>query len=100
VEESFGPVIGIMRVLDDDQAVRLMNDSRYGLTACVWTSDASAAMEIGDRLDTGTVFVNRCDYLDPALAWTGVKDSGHGITLSSLGFGALTRTKSFHVKHL
>jgi acyl-CoA reductase-like NAD-dependent aldehyde dehydrogenase len=99
-EESFGPVIGIMKVQSDDEAVRLMNDSKYGLTASVWTADAAAALAIGDRVATGTVFMNRCDYLDPALAWTGVKDTGHGITLSELGFGALTRAKSFHLKNL
>jgi acyl-CoA reductase-like NAD-dependent aldehyde dehydrogenase len=98
-EESFGPVIGIMKVQSDDEAVRLMNDSKYGLTASVWTSDAEAALSIGDQVSTGTVFMNRCDYLDPALAWTGVKDTGHGITLSELGFGALTRAKSFHLKN-
>jgi len=73
-----------------------MNDSRYGLTASVWTRDAEAALRLGDQLETGTVFMNRCDYLDPALAWTGVKDSGRGCTLSTLGFEALTRPKSFH----
>jgi acyl-CoA reductase-like NAD-dependent aldehyde dehydrogenase len=99
-EESFGPVIGIMKVGSDDEAVRLMNDSKYGLTASVWTADSAAALAIGDRVATGTVFMNRCDYLDPALAWTGVKDTGHGITLSELGFGALTRAKSFHLKNL
>jgi len=97
-EESFGPVVGVMRVRDDDEAVRLMNDSRYGLTAAVWTRDVEAALAIGDRLETGTVFQNRCDYLDPALAWTGVKDSGRGCTLSRLGFEALTRPKSFHLR--
>ncbi len=99
-EESFGPVIGIMKVRSDDEAVGLMNDSKYGLTASVWTADTDAALAIGDRIATGTVFMNRCDYLDPALAWTGVKDTGHGITLSELGFGSLTRAKSFHLKHL
>ena len=97
-EESFGPVIGIMKVASDDEAVRLMNDSQYGLTAAVWTSDADAAIAIGDRIATGTWFMNRCDYLDPALAWTGVKDSGRGCTLSRLGFAALTRPKSFHLR--
>jgi acyl-CoA reductase-like NAD-dependent aldehyde dehydrogenase len=97
-EESFGPVVGIMKVSGDEAAVALMNDSRYGLTASLWTSDEIAATSIGDRLATGTVFLNRCDYLDPALAWTGVKDSGRGCTLSRFGFDALTRPKSFHFK--
>lgn len=97
-EESFGPVIGIMKVASDDEAVALMNDSRYGLTAAVWTMDEDAAVAIGDRIETGTCFMNRCDYLDPALAWTGVKDSGRGCTLSRVGFQALTRPKSFHLR--
>jgi acyl-CoA reductase-like NAD-dependent aldehyde dehydrogenase len=95
-EESFGPVIGIMKVGSDDEAVTLMNDSQYGLTAAIWTMDEDAAIRIGDRVETGTWFMNRCDYLDPALAWTGVKDSGRGCTLSRLGFDAFTRPKSFH----
>jgi acyl-CoA reductase-like NAD-dependent aldehyde dehydrogenase len=97
-EETFGPVVGIMGVGDDDEACDLMNDSRYGLTASVWTRDAERALRIGERLETGTVFMNRCDYLDPGLAWTGVKDSGHGVTLSRLGYEVLTRPKSFHLK--
>jgi len=97
-EESFGPVVGIMPVSSDEGAVALMNDSRYGLTASIWTGDRAAALSIGDQLATGTVFLNRCDYLDPALAWTGVKDSGRGCTLSRLGYDALTRPKSFHLK--
>jgi acyl-CoA reductase-like NAD-dependent aldehyde dehydrogenase len=97
-EETFGPVVGIMKVRSDDEAIRLMNDSRYGLTAAVWTSDPEAATAIGDRLETGTVFMNRCDYLDPALAWTGVKNSGRGVTLSVLGYEHLTRPKSFHLR--
>ncbi len=97
-EESFGPVIGIMPVAGDEEAIRLMNDSDYGLTASVWTTDAEAALAIGDRVHTGTFFMNRCDYLDPALAWTGVKDSGRGCTLSSVGYEALTRPKSFHLR--
>lgn len=97
-EESFGPVIGIMRVHSDDEAVALMNDSAYGLTASIWTADVDAALALGDRVETGTWFMNRCDYLDPALAWTGVKDTGHGTTLSVLGFDALTRPKSFHLR--
>jgi acyl-CoA reductase-like NAD-dependent aldehyde dehydrogenase len=97
-EESFGPVVGIMKVKSDDEAVGFMNDSPYGLTAAIWTADESAAISLGDRLETGTVFMNRCDYLDPALAWTGVKDSGRGVTLSRLGFDVLTRPKSYHLR--
>ena len=98
VEESFGPVVGIQAVKDDAEAIRLMNDSRYGLTASIWTADADAALEIGDQVETGTWFMNRCDYLDPALAWTGVKDSGRGCTLSKLGLETFTRPKSFHLR--
>jgi acyl-CoA reductase-like NAD-dependent aldehyde dehydrogenase len=97
-EESFGPVVGIMPVDSDDEAVGLMNDSRYGLTASIWTRDERAALSIGERVETGTWFMNRCDYLDPALAWTGVKDSGRGCTLSRLGYEQLTRPKSFHLR--
>lgn len=97
-EESFGPVVGIMPVKDDEHAIQLMNDSQYGLTAGIWTQDVDAAERIGDRLETGTVFMNRCDYLDPALAWTGVKDTGRGASLSPIGFHALTRPKSFHLR--
>ena len=99
-EESFGPVVGIMAVNDDKEAVQLMNDSQYGLTASIWTQDAMVAADLGDLLETGTVFMNRCDYLDPALAWTGVKNSGRGCTLSSLGYEVLTRPKSFHFKEV
>ncbi len=97
-EESFGPVVGIMKVSSDEEAIRLMNDSAFGLTASIWTADADAALRIGDDVSTGTWFMNRCDYLDPALAWTGVKDSGRGCTLSALGYDYLTRPKSFHLK--
>ncbi|MFM8992477.1 MAG: aldehyde dehydrogenase family protein, partial [Alphaproteobacteria bacterium] len=97
-EESFGPVIGIMKVSSDEEAIRLMNDSAYGLTAAIWTSDEDAALSIGARVETGTWFMNRCDYLDPELAWTGVKDSGRGCTLSRLGYDYLTRPKSFHLR--
>jgi acyl-CoA reductase-like NAD-dependent aldehyde dehydrogenase len=97
-EETFGPVVGIMPVASDEEAIALMNDSAYGLTAAVWTSDADAAIRIGDRIETGTWFMNRCDYLDPALAWTGVKDSGRGCALSVLGYEQLTRPKSFHLR--
>jgi acyl-CoA reductase-like NAD-dependent aldehyde dehydrogenase len=97
-EESFGPVVGIMAVRDDDEAVALMNDSDLGLTASVWTRDLEVALALGARVETGTWFANRCDYLDPALAWTGVKDSGRGATLSRVGFEQLTRPKSFHLR--
>lgn len=98
-DESFGPVVGIMAVVDDAEAIALMNDSEFGLTASVWTEDLDAAEWIGDAIATGTVFMNRCDALDPALAWTGVKHTGRGATLSRVGYETLTRPKSFHLKH-
>jgi acyl-CoA reductase-like NAD-dependent aldehyde dehydrogenase len=97
-DESFGPVVGIMKVKDDEEAIALMNDCQYGLTASIWTGDPAAAEAIGDRLETGTVFMNRCDYLDPALCWTGCKDTGRGAGLSVLAYQALTRPKSYHLK--
>jgi acyl-CoA reductase-like NAD-dependent aldehyde dehydrogenase len=97
-DESFGPVIGIMKVAGDREAIDLMNDSPYGLTAAIWTGDVEAAQSIGEEIATGTVFMNRCDYLDPALTWTGVKDTGRGATLSRVGYEALTRPKSYHLR--
>ena len=97
-EETFGPAVGIMRVSSDEEALRLMNDSDYGLTAAIFSTDVAAAEAFADRLETGTVFLNRCDYLDPALAWTGVKNSGRGCTLSRVGFEQLTRPKSYHFR--
>jgi acyl-CoA reductase-like NAD-dependent aldehyde dehydrogenase len=97
-EESFGPVVGIMPVKDDAHAIAMMNDSPFGLTASIWTADAAKAAEIGDQIETGTVFMNRCDYLDPALCWTGCKDTGRGGSLSYLGFHSVTRPKSYHLK--
>jgi acyl-CoA reductase-like NAD-dependent aldehyde dehydrogenase len=97
-EESFAPIVGIMPVSSDEEAIALMNDSEYGLTASVWTSDIEEATALGERIETGTFFMNRCDYLDPELAWTGVKNSGRGCTLSSVGYESLTRPKSFHLK--
>ena len=97
-EESFGPVVGIMKVSGDEEAIRLMNDSDYGLTASLWTKDAERAAAIGARIETGTVFMNRADYLDPGLCWTGCKDTGRGGALSVIGFQNLTRPKSYHLK--
>jgi len=97
-EETFGPAVGIMSVASDEEAVRLMNDSEFGLTAAIFSADAARAETLGDALETGTVFLNRCDYLDPALAWTGVKNSGRGCTLSRVGFEQLTRPKSYHFR--
>ncbi len=98
MEESFGPVVGIMKVKDDAEALRLMNDSPYGLTASVWTEDYDTATALGAQIETGTVFMNRADYLDPALCWTGCKDTGRGGSLSYLGFHSVTRPKSYHLK--
>jgi acyl-CoA reductase-like NAD-dependent aldehyde dehydrogenase len=97
-EESFGPVVGIMPVKDDAEAIRLMNDCAFGLTVSIWTADVQAARDIGAQMQTGTVLMNRCDYLDPALCWTGCKDTGRGAALSELGYLALTRAKSYHLK--
>ena len=98
MEESFGPVIGIMPVDSDEEGVRLMNDSPYGLTASIWTEDMQQGEKLAHRTAAGTVYVNRCDYLDPELSWVGIKDSGHGCTLSHFGFLYLTRPKSFHIR--
>jgi acyl-CoA reductase-like NAD-dependent aldehyde dehydrogenase len=97
-DETFGPVVGIMKVRDDDEAIRLMNDSAFGLTASLWTRDPERVAGVGAKLETGTVFMNRCDYLDPGLCWTGCKDTGRGGALSILGYHSLTRPKSFHLK--
>jgi acyl-CoA reductase-like NAD-dependent aldehyde dehydrogenase len=96
--ETFGPAVGIMKVSSDEEAVRLMNDSEFGLTAAIFSADVSRAESLADALETGTVFLNRCDYLDPALAWTGIKNSGRGCTLSHVGFEQLTRPKSYHFR--
>ena len=97
-EESFGPVVGIQKVKNDEEAVQLMNDSAFGLTAAIFSRDAEAALALAERVEAGTVYLNRCDYLDPALAWTGVKHSGRGCSLSNIGYEHLTRAKSFHFK--
>ncbi|MBG76707.1 MAG: aldehyde dehydrogenase [Pelagibacteraceae bacterium] len=98
MEETFGPAIGIMKVRSDAEAINLMNDSPYGLTASIWTQDLEIAEKIGDQIETGTFYLNRCDYLDPGLAWTGVKETGKGCSLSEIGYENLTRPKSYHLK--
>ena len=97
-DESFGPVVGIMKVSSDEEAIRLMNDSEFGLTVSLWTKDVERAQTIGDQLETGTVFMNRADYLDPGLCWTGCKNTGRGGGLSVIGYQNLTRPKSYHLK--
>jgi acyl-CoA reductase-like NAD-dependent aldehyde dehydrogenase len=97
-EETFGPAIGIMKVDDDERAITLMNDSQFGLTGSIWTADAERALTLATRVEAGTVYQNRADYLDPGLCWTGVKDSGFGCSLSDLGFLSVTRPKSFHLR--
>ncbi len=97
-DESFGPVVGIMPVKDDAEAVDYMNDSEFGLTASLWTADVDRAARIGDQIETGTVFMNRADYLDPGLCWTGCKNTGRGGGLSEIGYHNLTRPKSYHLK--
>lgn len=95
-EETFGPVVGIMKVTSDEEAVALINDSKYGLTASIWTEDLDAGRALARKVAAGTCFVNRCDYLDPRLAWSGVKDSGRGCSLSSLGYASVTRPRSYY----
>lgn len=97
-EENFGPVVGIMKVASDEEAVALMNDSEFGLTASLWTADPARAAALGARIETGTVFMNRADYLDPGLCWTGCKNTGRGGALSVIGYQTLTRPKSYHLK--
>ncbi len=97
-EESFGPLVTVTSVDGDEDAVRRINDSRFGLTAAVWTPDAARARRIGQRLRVGTVFMNRCDYLDPLLPWVGIKESGRGLSLSRWGIQELTRAKSYHFR--
>ncbi|HWU64648.1 MAG TPA: aldehyde dehydrogenase family protein [Ensifer sp.] len=97
-EETFGPAVGIMKVKNDAEALELMNDCKYGLTVSLWTKDAERAARLGRDLETGTVFMNRADYVDPGLCWTGCKDTGRGGSLSIIGFHNLTRPKSYHLK--
>ena len=97
-DESFGPVVGIMKVNSDEEAIELMNDSEFGLTASLWTADPERAAKIGAKIETGTIFMNRADYLDPGLCWTGCKNTGRGGALSVIGYHNLTRPKSYHLK--
>jgi acyl-CoA reductase-like NAD-dependent aldehyde dehydrogenase len=97
-EESFGPILPVASVASDDEAIGRMNDSRYGLSASVWTRSTERAERFALYLEAGTVYKNRCDYLDPALPWTGWKESGIGSTLSRYGFLALTKRKSIHFR--
>lgn len=97
-EESFGPILPVASVQDDDEALARMNDTRFGLTASVWTRDMERADRLAAGLDAGTIFANRCDYLDPALPWSGVGDSGKGSTLSRYGFYHLTRRRAIHFR--
>ncbi len=97
-DESFGPVVGIMKVSSDEEAIALMNDSEFGLTASLWTKDVERAERVGNEIETGTVFMNRADYLDPGLCWTGCKNTGRGGGLSVIGYQNLTRPKSYHLK--
>jgi len=97
-QESFGPILPVMPVESDDDALAKMNDSRLGLTASVWTKDRERAMRFARALECGTVYMNRCDYLDPALPWSGWKESGRGVSLSALGLDALTRPKAVHFR--
>ena len=98
MEETFGPCVGIMAVDNDDEGVNLMNDSPYGLTASIWTKDIDIAEKLGNKVNTGTLFMNRCDYLDPGLSWTGVKETGKGCSLSEIAYEHLTKPKSFHLR--
>jgi acyl-CoA reductase-like NAD-dependent aldehyde dehydrogenase len=99
-EETFGPAVGIMKVASAKEALQLMNDSKYGLTASIYSQDIELVEEMGPHLEVGTVFMNRCDYLDPALSWSGLKNSGRGYALSTLGYENLTQPKSFHFKEI
>ncbi|MGI9461233.1 MAG: aldehyde dehydrogenase family protein [Alphaproteobacteria bacterium] len=99
-EETFGPVVGIMKVKNDSDAITLMNDSPFGLTASLWTNDVARAEKIGRQIDSGTIFMNRCDYVDPGLGWTGIKNTGRGISLGFGGFDSMTRAKNFHLRQI
>ncbi|KAJ0406159.1 hypothetical protein ATCC90586_001205 [Pythium insidiosum] len=97
-EESFGPIVGVEKVKSDEEAIGKINCSQYGLTAAVFTSSRERGMRVGSQLSAGTVFMNRCDALDPYLPWTGLRDSGKGASLSKYGFRALTKLKSWNFR--
>ena len=97
-EENFGPILPVMEVQSEKEVIEYINDSDYGLTCAIFTQNKTIAKNIADQVETGTVFMNRCDYLDPALPWTGVKNSGCGSALSKYGFYSLTRRKALHFK--
>lgn len=97
-EESFGPLIPVHKIMNDDEAIKKMNDTRFGLTASVWTESVERAERFGREVQAGTIFQNRCDFLDPNLPWTGWGESGQGSTLSTYGFGHLTRRKAIHFR--
>ena len=97
-EESFGPIVGIQKVAGDEEAVRLMNDTRYGLTAGVYTPDEAHARSVLSRVVAGTVYWNCCDRLSPRLPWSGVGDSGIGLTMSTYGIQTFTRPKAWHLR--
>lgn len=99
MDETFGPVVPVQKVSSDEEAVKLMNDSQFGLTASVWTKDMSKGESLIPHIEAGTVFVNRADFPSPDLAWTGWKDSGKGVTLSRFGFEQFVKVKSVHVKN-
>ncbi|KAG6221891.1 hypothetical protein E4U24_006278 [Claviceps purpurea] len=97
-EETFGPVIPVMKVKSDSEAIGLMNDSEFGLTASIWTKDTDKGYALAEEVEAGTVFVNRCDFPSPDLAWTACKNSGKGQTLGRFGFEQFVKSKSFHLK--
>ena len=97
-DESFGPLLSVMRVKDDEDAILKINDSQYGLTAALFTTSVDRALSMAPRINTGTVFMNRCDYLDPELPWSGHGNTGKGVSLSTHGFKSFSRLKGFHFK--
>jgi acyl-CoA reductase-like NAD-dependent aldehyde dehydrogenase len=97
-EESFGPIIGIMKVKDDAEAITLMNDTQYGLTAAVYCKDEYRALQLQSQLNAGSVYWNCCDRVSAALPWSGRKHSGFGSTLSHTGLRVFTQPKAYHLR--